>query len=73
MAAAPGKEQGHGRVVGSRYTMGDEIGRGASGVVHKALGVDTAADGREGLIGRLDKLDTQIEQALESASGAVSS
>ncbi|EOD36852.1 hypothetical protein EMIHUDRAFT_449121, partial [Emiliania huxleyi CCMP1516] len=33
------------------------------GAVHKALGVDTAADGREGLIGRLDKLDTQIEQA----------
>ena len=33
------------------------------GAVHKALGVDAAADGREGLIGRLDKLDTQIEQA----------
>ena len=41
MAAAPGKEQGHGRVVGSRYTMGDEIGRGASGVVHKALNFQT--------------------------------
>ena len=38
--AAP-KEQGHGRVVGSRYTMGDEIGRGASGVVHKALNFQT--------------------------------
>merc|ERR1719265_2140331 len=34
------------------------------GAVHKALGVDAAADGREGLIGRLDKLDTQIEQVL---------
>ena len=42
MAAAPDrKEQGHGRVVGSRYTMGDEIGRGASGVVHKALNFQT--------------------------------
>ena len=40
-AAARGKEQGQGRVVGSRYTMGDEIGRGASGVVHKALNFQT--------------------------------
>ena len=37
--AARGKEQG--RIVGSRYTMGDEIGRGASGVVHKALNFQT--------------------------------
>jgi hypothetical protein len=41
MAAVRGGEQGQGRVVGSRYTMGDEIGRGASGVVHKALNFQT--------------------------------
>ena len=42
VSKALGRTSHHGvRVVGSRYTMGDEIGRGASGVVHKALNFQT--------------------------------